>query len=586
MAGDCGSVDPRGGGVGGIKICGGKTIVNSGLIDEMKRLTQTLTTMRTVILVGLLLAGSGVGWADSVEEQVRARQMARLERVLSLEDCIKIALEHNLAVQIRRLDPEVSGFELRASYAGYDPSFSLSGERSYALSPGGLDTQGRSYSGTESETDSFSGSIGGLLPWGTRYSFGASLSDRTGTSPGTMLDTSTYTLSTNVLYDTSGNPALSVLSTNYGTLPTRNPFENASANVGFFELRQPLLKNFWVDSTRLQIFMNKKNLQISELGLRQTIMDTITRVEQAYYNFIYAEEAVKVQQKALELAERLVAENRRRVEVGALAPLDEKQAESEAASRRADLLAAQASRDTQERTLKALLSDDYDEWMPARIRPTESLHARPQTFNLQESWRKGMTSRPELLQARISVEMQERQVKYQRNQRFPQLDLVGDVGYVGSDDELSSAFRQVRRTENSYYSYGVQLTVPLGGVGSRNAYKAAKTTHEQRLLEVKQTEQAVLIEIENAIAGARTSLERVEATRQARLYAEEALKAEEMKLEKGKSTSFVVLDLQSKLTAARSAEIRALADYNIALAEIAQTEGSTLERRGVELKLR
>lgn len=558
----------------------------SGLIDEMKRLTQTLANMRTVILIGLLLASWGVGRADTVEEQVRARQKARLERVLSLEDCIKIALEHNLDVQIRRLDPEVSGFELRASYGGYDPSFSLSGTHSYQLSPGGLDTQGRSYSGTESETDAFGGSIAGLMPWGTRYSFGANLSDRTGTAPGTIRDTSTYTLSTNVLYDTGGNPALSILSTNYGTLPTRNPFENASADVGFFELRQPLLKNFWIDGTRLQIFLRKKDLQISELLLRQAIIETITKVEQAYYNFIYTEEAVKVQEKALELAQRQVTENRRRVEVGALAPLDEKQAESAAASRRADLLEAQASRDTQERALKVLLSDDYDEWLPARIRPTESLQAIPQQFDLQESWRKGMSSRPEILQARIAVEQQERQVKYQRNQRFPQLDLVGDVGYIGSDDQLQGAWSQVRNRDNSYYSYGVQLTVPLGGVSARNSYKAAKTTHEQRVLQVKQTEQNVLIEIENAIAEARTSLERVEATRQARLYAEDALKAEEMKLEKGKSTSFVVLDLQSKLTAARSAEIRAQADYYIALAEIARTEGSTLERRRVELKLR
>jgi hypothetical protein len=59
-----------------------------------------------------------------------------------------------------------------------------------------------------------------------------------------------------------------------------------------------------------------------------------------------------------------------------------------------------------------------------------------------------------------------------------------------------------------------------------------------------------------------------------------------MKLEKGKSTSFIVLDLQSKLTAASSAEIRALADYNIALARLAANEGSTLERRGVQLQVK
>ena len=151
---------------------------------------------------------------------------------------------------------------------------------------------------------------------------------------------------------------------------------------------------------------------------------------------------------------------------------------------------------------------------------------------------------------------------------------------------MNGAWSQVRNRENSYYSYGVQLTVPLGNVGPRNDYKAALSTREQRILFARRTEQEVLIQIENSIANARTALERVEATRQARLYAEEALKAEEIKLQKGKSTSFVVLDLQGKLTTARSAEIRALADYNISLAQLAKNEGSTLERRSVELKMR
>ena len=67
----------------------------------------------------------------------------------------------------------------------------------------------------------------------------------------------------------------------------------------------------------------------------------------------------------------------------------------------------------------------------------------------------------------------------------------------------------------------------------------------------------------------------MDSTRQARLYAEEALQAEQTKLEHGKSTSFVVLQLQNNLTAARSAEIRALADYNIALEQLAFDDGTT-----------
>ncbi len=546
--------------------------------------------MRMLTLAGFLFITLAVNAADRVEEQVRARQQERLaarERVLSLEDCIKLALEHNLDVQIMRLEPDLARFSLSGSYASYDPSLSLSARRSYSLSPGGLDSQGRSFSGTESETDSFNAGLGGLLPWGTTYNFGVAASDRYGTQPGSVSDVnSPLTLVTNQYYDLVNNVSVTQLITNYATQPSRFAFENANANVGFFELRQPLLKNFWTDAARLQIFLNKRNLKISELSFRAQVINTITAVEEAYYDLIYAEESVKVQEKALELADRLVAENRRRVEVGALAPLDEKQAESQAAASRADLLNVQASRDTQQRRLKSLLSDDYEDWKGVRISTTESLEAIPERFDLQESWRKGMATRPDLLQARLGLEKQDHVVKYQRNQVFPQLDLVGDVGYTGSDDEFSSAFRQVRRTDNPYYSYGVQVTVPLGGVSARNNLKSARTTREQQELQLKQLEQTALILIENSIAAARTSLERVDATRQARLYAEEALKAEQMKLEKGKSTSFIVLQLQRDLTSARSAEIRALADYKIALARLASNEGSSLERRSVELKLK
>lgn len=559
-------------------------------IDGMTQLTHTELTMRKLTLAGLLVLTLTAVTAADVEQQVRTTMEKRLEtkhRALSLDDCIQIALEHNLDVQISRMDPEIAGFSLKSAYAGYDPALSLSGRHNYELSPGGLDDQSRVYSGTESEVDSFNGSIGGLLPWGTRYTFGAAVSDRSGNSPGAVIDPSNSFITTNTIYDlNTGLPSGYLYGTNYGTLPTRNPFENASANVGFFELRQPLLKDFWVDGTRLQIFLNRKNLQRSEVQLRNQIIQTITAVEEAYYNFIYSEETVKVQEKALELAQRLVAENRRRVEVGALAPLDERQAESEAASRQADLLEARSNRNTQQRVLKSLLSDDYEEWLTTEIHPTATLLAVPQSLNLQDSWRRGMADRPDLQQARIDLKMQERRVTYADNQRYPQLDLVGDIGYAGSANNTRQAFKQVRNLDNNYYAYGVQLTIPLGNIGARNNYKIARTTQDQLELVLKQLEQNAMIEIENAIAVARSSLERVDATKQARAYAEEALRAEEMKLEKGKSTSFVVLDLQGKLTAARSAEIRSLADYNIALARLARFEGSTLERHAVELKLR
>ena len=155
---------------------------------------------------------------------------------------------------------------------------------------------------------------------------------------------------------------------------------------------------------------------------------------------------------------------------------------------------------------------------------------------------------------------------------------------MNKSQKSTATLDQLRGRDNPFWSGGAQLTFPLGNTGARNNYKLAKATKDQIVLQLKQLEQTVMIQIENAIAVARTSFQRVDATREARLYAEAALDAEQKKLESGKSTSFVVLQLQKDLTAARSAEIRALADYNEALAQLSFQEGSTLERRRVTLQ--
>jgi outer membrane protein TolC len=525
----------------------------------------------------LVLAGTTLG----VSGQTNTLEI----RKLTLEDCIQVALEHNLDVKIKRFNPEISRFTLRAAYGAYDPSLFVSGGHDYSVSPGGITSQGLAYPGTEMNINTFNSTLSGMLPWGTTYSIGAQASDTYGTEPGTALGPATVV--TNSFVNINTRQTISFLSTNYSTVPTRSPFESVGGSVGLASFDQPLLKNFWIDNTRLQIFLDKRNLKITELDLRAQVMNTITAVEQAYYNLIFSQENIVVQQKARELAEQLLAEDRERVEVGTLAPLDEKQAESQAAASRADVLAALGAEGTQQRVLKSLLSDEYSNWKNVSVQPVEQLVAVPQRFDLQESWSRGTSLRPDLQQQKLALEKQGYIVKFQKNQMFPELDLVGSAGYNASSTvSFDQAMTQLGARDNPYWTIGGQVTFPLGNINARNTYKAAKLTKEQIALQLKQLQQNILIQIEDAIAVAKTALQRAGATREARIYAEAALDAEQKKLENGKSTSFQVLSLQRDLTTARSTEIRALADYNIALANVAVNEGTTLERRHVKLEVR
>ena len=120
----------------------------------------------------------------------------------------------------------------------------------------------------------------------------------------------------------------------------------------------------------------------------------------------------------------------------------------------------------------------------------------------------------------------------------------------------------------------------------RANYRASKQLREQMRLRVKQQEELVMREISDALHTARASLERASLTRRAREFAQQALEAEERKLAGGKSTVFFVLQLQGDLASAKSAELRAKADYNRALSQLAFAEARTLERSRISLELK
>jgi outer membrane protein len=341
---------------------------------------------------------------------------------------------------------------------------------------------------------------------------------------------------------------------------------------------QPLLKNFWIDNNRLTILVAKNRLQYSEQGLREQIITTVTAVENAYYELIFARENVNVEQEALVLAQTQRDQDKQRVQVGSLAPLDVQQDEAQVAQSQANLIAAENTLSVDQNSLKTLLSDNYSQWHDVEIQPTATLAAEPQSFDVQDSWSKGMTERPDLLQARLDVEQQGIQLKFYRNQLFPQLDLIGSYGYNGAGQEFSDTFGQYETANRPFYSYGAQFSIPLGNVSARNNLKSGKATEKQLLLKLKQFEQNVMVQIDNAVKAAQSAWEGADATKQARIYAEAALDAEQKKYAVGKSTTFTVLQLQNNLTSARSQEIRSLANYNQALANLAAAEGSTLQR--------
>ncbi len=496
----------------------------------------------------------------ALSSMVPAAEVA--ERQLSLADCITLALEHNFDIQIDRFNPIIAESNLRIVYADYDPLLTLQADHAYNQDPGGRDERG-DYQGRVTDSDNLSGSIRGLLPGGMNYNIGAFGRDSYGNEP---------RLFQQIAPDGSTN-----------VVTRLSPFENSQAQLFVGELRQPLLKNFWIDGTRLNVRLRKKDLRISDLNLRLRLINTVSSVEQAYYDLIAGRENVKSAAIAFELAKKLYEENKKRVEVGTMAQLDERQAQAQMAANDAAVIEAQRSVDFTQNVLKNLLTDNFEEWHPVVIVPAEPLLALPEALDDRRGWDQAFQLRPDLHALILDTEKRDLTTRYLRNQLFPQLDVFGSIGWQGNGEEFNDSFAQVGEGSAPRHAYGAVLSFPLGNRRARENYRASKDERSQAELRLRQFRQQVMVGVSDAIQQAQSSFQRVGATKAARQFAEEALAAEEKKLENGKSTSFEVLRIQRDLTQARFDETRALTDYNKALATVRQRQGTTLLKFNLEL---
>jgi HAE1 family hydrophobic/amphiphilic exporter-1 len=483
---------------------------------------------------------------------------------ISLQECMDLALKHNLDVQIERFNPEIARLNLGGAYGAYDPEFSVSAREEYVDQPGEVDPKksGLDYP-YQLKTETVEPSLSGRLPTGLTYDLGASFNNVNG------------------LTDFTSNPKDAELFPPLGLRQT-----NEYVAFTGITLRQPLLKDFWIDSTRQRIWVNKKTLKISELAVRYQIMNVLTKVQLAYFDLVFAREGLKVQETALALARQLLSETRRRVEVGDLPPLESTQAESQVESAQANVIAAQDALSQAADALKNLVTDDFKTWADTALEPTDPLVPTVVALDRSQSWQNALSARPDYLQAKLDLERRDILVRYDFNQLFPSLDVIGSYGVRASQNSFEAAASDLRDLSHPSYSYGVVFSVPLGNQTARNRYKATRAERQQALLQFKKLEQDILVQIDIAVKSAQSYFKRLNATRAARVFAEAALEAEQKKFANGLSTSFLVLEYQQRLTDARSVELRVLADYRKSLAQLSLAEGSTLEKNHVSVGLR
>jgi outer membrane protein TolC len=480
------------------------------------------------------------------EPSTSMMQPNRPVRELRMADAVQLALEKNLDISVERLNPQAVDLQIAGLRNTYLPTITSSiGQRDNTNLPRDQLQGGDRVS---IGTTTYNAGVTQNMPW-----YGGN-----------------FQLTFNNNKQDSSSRFI-----------TFNPQFVSSLTAQY---TQPLLRGLVIDQNRQQIAVTQINREIAEETLRATVTQTLANVRNAYWDLVFARSAVDVAQRALQLADKLVEDNRARVEVGTLAPLDIVQAEAEAATRRQALAAAEATLQTAELTLKRyIVSGTEDPLWRQELQPIDLPSLEPAPSDLEGAVRKALERRTDLVNARKNLQSSDISLRYFRNQTLPDVDLVASYGAqgiggtsiqrsgLGGDitNTIPGGYADALRllTNRDYPTWNLQFNISYNVFGSQAdaQFARARVQRNQSQARLRALELQVATEVTNAALNVESNLKRVEAAVAARELAEKRLEAEQSKFEVGMTTNFFVVQAQRDLRDAQNAELRALADYRKSL---------------------
>ena len=465
---------------------------------------------------------------------------------LGLFDCFVLALDNNIDISVSRQDPIINDWQIFAQKSIFDPEFGFNLMYNDQKTPATAITRlSTGLTSLENEALSVGTSISGLLPTGTVYSLSYSDLKSEGSTTFFMPE-----------YDSR-----------FG-----------------LRLEQPLLRNFWFDANLAQIRIAVFNKKISSETLRQSIINTLDQVQSKYWDLVFTVKDLEVKKESLELAKTLLNDNKKRVEVGILPPIEITQSEAGVAAREEAVIIAQQEVSDRQNDLKVLLYMEPEDVMRLTIEPTDIPELEDLELSVEKSLERARQYRPEYRKAKMAIDSEKINMKYQFNQRFPEVNFVGEYNLEGIENNYPNSLDSMAADDTREWMLGVEVTIPLGNRLRRSNYQISKLELKKRELDFRKIELDLVREIDNAIANIHTNKKRVKATVASRILAEEALNAETKRLEAGTSTSHDVLQFQDELSQARIKEIRATLDLRKSYFELYRVEGTVLEELEIRLE--
>jgi outer membrane protein TolC len=474
---------------------------------------------------------------------------------LTSEQAVARALDKNLTLASERITPETWDLQIAANLANYKPNLTSSVANQNQV---------------QLNTNVFAG--------GTRVT-----QDVQNWSGG---------LAQNVWW---GGGAYTV---NFTNSRTNSDANNTTVNPSYVsnivaQYTQPLMRNFKIDQNRATVQGNKISQDMAELNLKATTASTVAQVRDAYWELVYARQALEAAQSSLDLASKLVADNRSRVEIGTMAPIDVVQAQADEATRRQTLVGAQATLRNDELALKRLIvSGTDDELWRATIVPTDLPTAAPVPIDLEGAVQSALSTRTDLATTKKNLESTDLQLRTFVNQTLPQLDFIGSYQALGrggtqlNRDRITGlisdtvpggyfdALTAIRRLDAPTWNARVNFSLPIGISAPRANVARQRLIRRQTEAQIKNAELQIATDVTTAALNIRNSLEAMQAATAARELSQKRLEAAQSKFEVGMSNNFEVLQAQRELADARNAELRQTLNYQRALVDFERAQVS------------
>lgn len=477
---------------------------------------------------------------------------------LTVFDAIRLALENNLQLQVEELSPQIAADQVTQARGEFDPIFSVEVRHEELerrqnvlefLSTNQLNPQSRLF---EEESTLFRTGVAKKNSLGTVFD----LSTRLRRIENTVVRESQYAI-------------------------WRPEYESFSG----LQVTQPLLRGYGRETNLAGIRAARIGLTIAEEEREIAVINKVSEVVNAYYDMVFGQENLRVKEETLGVAEQLLSENQRRLELGRMAPIDVAEARVSVSEREEEVIAARDFLRERELLLRSLIHAAPDWSRTSRYRASAALpETVPAVEAAAELYPVALERRPDFRLAEAQFQRNRLRETFANNQVLPRLDLKFSYGLTGLHDNAGESYDRVLGGHEPHWSVGFVFSVPIGNQEGKAQAAAARRQGRQSELEIKKLEHEISIEIQNAVARLEMVGQRLETAGVSRQLAEEALRIEETRLEAGRTTSYRVSELQGIAADARTREVAARVDAQKAVVHVWAVTGRLLDEHGFLLE--